>query len=97
VATKVEKAPRKRPAAPNGDSRIGRPAMFTPKNLDKHRTTYLTDEGWELVERLREYHAAHIGFTPSDGDVFEDAIRRRAAEVEYETKRRSRPVSKQGV
>lgn len=55
--------------------------MFAGKDLTKHRTTYLTPDGWRAVETLREYHAKKVGFTPSDGDIFEDAVIARAADV----------------
>lgn len=81
--TKKHKVPRMRRAAPaNGAARsVGRPTMFAGKDLTRHRTTYLTPDGWAAVEVLREYHAKKVGFAPSDGDIFEDAVIARAADV----------------
>jgi hypothetical protein len=90
-ATKARKAPK------NGNGQHantrGRPSMFSGKNLTRHRSTYMTDEGWEITERLRQYHADKVGFVPSDGDIFEDAIRARARDVFSD--RRQRYAAKQ--
>lgn len=61
---------------------MGRRCMFPGKNRVMHNTAYLTDEGWDITQKLREYFEPKIGFMPSIGDVFEEAVRARIKQIE---------------